>query len=308
VNPRVATVALLALLVAIAALAFVQSYQRWLDPIIDTGRDLYIPEQLLHGAKLYRDIRYQYPPLAPYLLAAITAVIGHSLASYTAIGLAQSIVIAAALWIIGWRTAGAIAGFVAALFFIALSFCGASTWGANFLFPYSYGATIGMALLMISLASFLYERPILALTALFAASWCKVEYAVAAIVVVVILAFGRRISIRHLVSFDRGSHRDRCRDSVFSKSAGECVRRLADARSGGSRVLPERFGRCPVATQPAHGDSGRRRHRRNHVAAPLRTATDRRADRDRCQRSAREPRVFSRVGTAAIHRAAPGIP
>ena len=200
-NPRAATVALLALLVAIAALAFVQSYQRWLDPIIDTGRDLYIPEQLLHGAKLYRDIRYQYPPLAPYLLAAITAVIGHSLASYTAIGLAQSIVIAAALWIIGWRTAGAIAGFVAALFFIALSFCGASTWGANFLFPYSYGATIGMALLMISLASFLYERPILALTALFAASWCKVEYAVAAIVVVVILAFGRRISIRHLVSF-----------------------------------------------------------------------------------------------------------
>jgi len=110
VSSRTATFALLALLIVIAGLAFVQSYQRWLDPIIDTGRDLYIPEQLLHGATLYRDIRYQYPPLAPYLLAVITSVIGHSLASYTAIGLFQSLAIAIALWVVGRRTAGPIAG------------------------------------------------------------------------------------------------------------------------------------------------------------------------------------------------------
>jgi len=194
-------VALIALLLAIATLAFFQSYQRWLDPIIDAGRDLYIPEQLTHGARLYRDIRYQYPPLAPYLLAGITSVIGHSLPSYTAIGLLQSILIAGALWMIGRRTAGMLGGFTAPLFFIALSFCGASTWGANFLFPYSYGATIGMALLVVSLALFLYERPSLALVVLFAASWCKVEYAVAGVVVIVILAAGRRITIRHVVSF-----------------------------------------------------------------------------------------------------------
>ena len=193
VSSRTATIALITLLVAIAALAFLQSYQRWLDPIIDTGRDLYIPEQIDHGAKLYRDIRYQYPPLAPYLLAAVTAVIGHSLASYTAIGLAQSLIIAAALWVIGRKTAGPIAGFVAALFFVACSFCGASTWGANFLFPYSYAATIGMALLMIALALFLYERPWWAAVALFAASWCKVEYAIAAAIIVFVLASFRTI-------------------------------------------------------------------------------------------------------------------
>jgi hypothetical protein len=201
VSSRTATYALLALLVAIAALAFVQSCQRWLDPIIDTGRDLYIPEQLLHGARLYRDIRYQYPPLGPYLLAAITAVIGHSLAAYTAIGLLQSLVIAAGLWVVGRRAAGAIAGFVAALFFVALSFCGASTWGANFLFPYTYAATIGMALLMIALALFLYDRPGWAVAALFAASWCKVEYCVAALVVLAILGVARRVSIRAIASF-----------------------------------------------------------------------------------------------------------
>ncbi len=196
-----ASVALIALLFAIAVLAFAQSYQCWLDPIIDTGRDLYIPEQLAHGAKLYRDIRYQYPPLAPYLLATITAVIGHSLASYTAIGLVQSVAIAVALWIIGRRTAGTIGGFVAPLLFIALSFCGASTWGANFLFPYSYGATIGMAFLVTSLALFICEHPAVALVALLTASWCKVEYAVAAVIIIAILTAGRRISLRHVATF-----------------------------------------------------------------------------------------------------------
>ncbi|MDQ6799791.1 MAG: hypothetical protein M3041_03035 [Acidobacteriota bacterium] len=203
-SSRTATFALLALLVVIAGLAFIQSYQCWLDPIIDTGRDLYIPEQLGHGAKLYRDIRYQYPPLAPYLLAAATAVLGHSLASYTAIGLLQSIIIAAALWVVGRRTAGITAGFVASLFFVALSFCGASTWGANFLFPYSYAATIGMTLLMISLALFVCERPTAALVALFGASWCKVEYAIAALVILLILGIGRRISVRAIAAFAIG--------------------------------------------------------------------------------------------------------
>ena len=82
----------IAVLLIVAAVAFIQSYQRWLDPIIDTGRDLYIPEQLLNGARLYGDIRYQYPPLAPYVLAVLTSVVGHSLAAYTVIGLLQSIV------------------------------------------------------------------------------------------------------------------------------------------------------------------------------------------------------------------------
>jgi hypothetical protein len=202
---RLADIALVALLLSIAVLAFAQSYQRWLDPIIDTGRDLYIPEQIGHGAKLYRDIRYQYPPLAPYLLAAITSVIGHSLAAYAWIGIAQSVVIAAGLWMIGRRVAGQIGGFVAALFFVALSFTGASTWGANFIFPYSYGATIGMALLIASLAAFLFERPSIALAALLVASWCKVEYAVAAVFIVVVLAAARRISLRQAAGFAAGA-------------------------------------------------------------------------------------------------------
>lgn len=189
---------LIATVIAVAAFAFIQSYARWLDPIIDTGRDLYIPEQLLRGAKLYRDIRYQYPPLAPYLLALITGGIGHSLASYMAIGIAQSVTIAASLWVALRRPLPA---FAAVLSFVAISFCGASTWGANFIFPYSYGATIGMASLCIALAAFVRSRNAIAIGALVLASGCKAEYAVAGLVIMVILTIARRIALRQAAAY-----------------------------------------------------------------------------------------------------------
>jgi hypothetical protein len=192
------TAVLIATAIAVAAIAFIQSYARWLDPIIDTGRDLYIPEQLARGAKLYRDIRYQYPPLAPYLLALITGGIGHSLAAYMAIGIAQSVTIAASLWMALRRPMPA---FAAVLSFAAISFCGASTWGANFLFPYSYGATMGMALLCMALASFVHDRNGIAISALVLASWCKVEYAVAALVIVTVLAIAKRITLRQVAAY-----------------------------------------------------------------------------------------------------------
>ena len=194
-------IALIALLVVLAAISLAQSWNRWLDPIIDTGRDLYIPEQIAHGTTLYRDIRYEYPPLAPYLLAAITSVIGHSLASYTAIGLLQSIVIVIGLWLALRRTAGVLAAFVAALCFVALSMAGASTWGANFVFPYTYAATLGMMFLVIALAAFLYERAGLAIAALVAASWCKVEYAAGAALIVIVLLIARRLRSQYALAF-----------------------------------------------------------------------------------------------------------
>jgi len=214
---------LIAILTVIAVVALAQSWQRWLDPIIDTGRDLYIPEQLLAGTALYGDIRYQYPPLAPYLLAAITAAIGHSLAAYIAIGIAQSAAVAAGLWIALRRAAGETAAFAATLMFVAMSLCGASTWGANFIFPYAYASTIGMALLVGALAAFVCARNGLALALLVGASWCKVEYAVAAVVIVTIVAIARRITLRQLVAFAAaaavtGACFYAIRDNIFAAS------------------------------------------------------------------------------------------
>jgi hypothetical protein len=195
-DTRHPTPILIGTVIAVAAIAFAQSYARWLDPIIDTGRDLYIPEQIARGAKLYRNIRYQYPPLAPYLLALITGAIGHSLAAYVAIGIAQSATIAASLWIALRRPLPA---FAATVSFVAICFCGGTLW--NFIFPYSYGATIGMTLLSIALAAFVHARNAIAIGALVLASWCKVEYAVAALVIVIVLTIARRITWRHVAAY-----------------------------------------------------------------------------------------------------------
>jgi hypothetical protein len=191
----------LLVLAAVATLAFIQSYARWLNPLIDTGRDLYIPEQLLRGARLYGDIRYQYPPLAPYLLALITRVIGHSLAAYLAIGLAQSLAAATALYLAARKAAGMVGAFGATLLFIALCFTNATTWGVTWLFPYSYAATFGMTFLLIALAALLHERPALAMAALVAASWCKIELAAAAALIVFGLTVARRIPLRFALAW-----------------------------------------------------------------------------------------------------------
>lgn len=191
----------IAIVGAVALLAFAQSYLRWLHPLIDTGRDLYIPEQLAHGAKLYRDIRYQYPPLAPYLLALITALIGHSLASYMAIGIAQSFAAASALYVAARKAAGALGAFAATLLFVCLCFTNATTWGVTWIFPYSYAATFGMTFLLIALAAVLHDRPWIAVTALLLAAWCKVELAAAAMLIVFGLTIVRRLAPRHAMAW-----------------------------------------------------------------------------------------------------------
>lgn len=191
---------MLGAILAVMAIAAAQSWNRWLDPIIDTGRDLYIAERLGEGARLYRDIRYEYPPLAPYLLAAITRMTGSSLAGFALIGLGQSIAIAALLLLIAAKFAGRRAGFAAALLFAALNFCGASTHGANFVFPYTYAATFGMLFLLGVVAAAAWGWPRLAVLAALAASWCKVEYCIAALLVVIALTAARKLRVRDLIA------------------------------------------------------------------------------------------------------------
>jgi hypothetical protein len=201
---RAADLILPLILVALAVLALAQSWARWLDPIIDTGRDLYIPGALLRGGRLYRDIRYEYLPLAPYLLAAIRKLIGGDLAAYIAIGIVQGAAVAAVLWRLGAAAGNRMAGFMSALLFVAFSFTGASTWGANFVFPYSYAATLGVLFLLVyELAFHRYlfggrtARWLAALIVFGALSaWCKVEYALAVGTTFVLLAVLHRLPLR----------------------------------------------------------------------------------------------------------------
>src|SRR5437868_11709522 len=48
----------------------------WNDPVIDFGRELYVPLKITQGKVLYRDIAYFNGPLSPYFNALVFKVLG----------------------------------------------------------------------------------------------------------------------------------------------------------------------------------------------------------------------------------------
>jgi hypothetical protein len=166
------------------------TWQRWGDVIIDCGRELDTPKQLLAGKLLYRDVRYWYGPLAPYLNALLYRVFGVHVSTLTAAGLTS----AALLVGLGYRVVRLFAGrYAASSAAVALLFidCFAQLYGYNlyqFALPYAYPATYGLVTATASLyfllrhvrknrpADFLLSCLFLSLTAL-----CKIETIVAAL-------------------------------------------------------------------------------------------------------------------------------
>jgi hypothetical protein len=59
-------------------LAFL-SWNRWIEPYVDSGRELMVPWRISQGEALYRDVRFYYGPLAPVLAAAVDSLAGRSL-------------------------------------------------------------------------------------------------------------------------------------------------------------------------------------------------------------------------------------
>jgi 4-amino-4-deoxy-L-arabinose transferase-like glycosyltransferase len=120
----------------------------WNDPIVDFGRELYVPWQITQGKVLYRDIAYFNGPLSPYFNALVFAVFGVSLRSIVLVNL---ILLALLTWMI-WRllarladrftaTAGCLV-FLTVFAFIQLVGIG----NYNFVTPYSHELTHGLVL------------------------------------------------------------------------------------------------------------------------------------------------------------------
>ncbi len=70
------------LLLAATTAAGLWAGGRWLDPMSDPGLWWSLTERLVSGEQLYRDIRLQYGPLSPYLLAGAGRVFGLSAFSF----------------------------------------------------------------------------------------------------------------------------------------------------------------------------------------------------------------------------------
>ncbi len=128
------------------------TWQRWGDPIIDSGREMDTPKQLAAGKLLYRDVRYWYGPLAPYVHAGLYRVFGAKLEVLTTAGLCLSGLLASVSYRLLRLYAGRVSSAVGAIAVLTMNAFGAYGFPNifNFVLPYSFPAVYGT---VISLAS-----------------------------------------------------------------------------------------------------------------------------------------------------------
>jgi hypothetical protein len=126
----------------VAALLAWSTWGHWGDIQIDCGRELYVPLEVLRGKLVYRDFWYPYGPLTPYVEAVLVAEFGRHLAVFYLFGLTVTLASALFLFELGRMLAGVAIGTAAAL---ALILQGFEPWAFNFIFPYAYAATLGLA-------------------------------------------------------------------------------------------------------------------------------------------------------------------
>lgn len=180
------------------------TWQGWGHPIIDLGREVYVPSQLREGRLLYRDIAYNYGPIAPYAAAALTAIFGDTLAVHAWWGAAIGLATMAGLYALGCFLGVRSVGFAAALLFVLFSFFAQSTFGCNYILPYAQAATLSMAMAIWSLHQLMvylyrgHSRRSLYLGAglMIAAIFTKQEVGVAIALTWLIAAWAHRVAVR----------------------------------------------------------------------------------------------------------------
>jgi hypothetical protein len=138
------------LIVAVVCLLQI-SWRKWPDPLIDFGRELYLPWRLSEGAVLYRDLDANYGPLSHYFNALIFRITGVGYIHLVWVNFAIYLAILALIYAglrIGW---GRLAAFVGSLVFVTVfsfnQLQGVANY--NYLSPYSHETTHGFLLVLI---------------------------------------------------------------------------------------------------------------------------------------------------------------
>jgi len=185
-----------------AAAMVAWTWRTWTDPLVDFGRELYVPWQINLGQRLYGDIAYFNGPLSPYLNALFMHVFGVSLTTLLAANMAITAAILALLYWLLDAAADRLTAVVACLFFVAVFGFGrvVAIAGFNYLSPYSHEMTHGIALSLAALACLYLPRRfgvgnVVAAGALAGLTFLtKVEVAFACIVAVCV-GFALRVAV-----------------------------------------------------------------------------------------------------------------
>jgi hypothetical protein len=120
----------------------------WPDPIVDFGRELYVPWSLLSGRRLYADLAYLHGPLSPHLNALWFALDGTSLASLVHLNLAILAAVVVLLYAMLRDVSDRLGAAIGCVSFVVLFAFGQLTGIGNYnwVTPYSHEMTHGIAL------------------------------------------------------------------------------------------------------------------------------------------------------------------
>ena len=124
------------------------SWRTWPDPLVDFGRELYVPWALTRGRVLYRDIASLFGPLSPYVNALWFRMFGVSLLTLAVCNLVIFAALIAGIHrlirIATNRVTAAATGLTCLVLFGFSQYV--ATGNYNFVSPYSHEATHGLAL------------------------------------------------------------------------------------------------------------------------------------------------------------------
>ena len=122
------------------------SWLKWGDLIIDSGREMYVPSQVLAGRLLYRDIFYQYGPFAPYFNALFFKILGVHLRALILSGAIAATGTAILVYKLSKIYLGSLFSTFSALTFIFVFAFGqyVPLGNYNFILPFSYAAAYGV--------------------------------------------------------------------------------------------------------------------------------------------------------------------
>lgn len=133
---------------ALFAVMLVQSWHRWLHPIIDHGREINLPARILAGETLYRDAQFLYGPFAPYFNAFLYRIFGVHLSVAHASGAVCAALITLMIYWLSRRMMGAWESAVTTGLMIVV--CAFQPRG-NYVQPYTYAALYGLVFALASL-------------------------------------------------------------------------------------------------------------------------------------------------------------
>ena len=183
-----------------AAASLAANWLRWINPFVDSGREMNVPARLAAGERLYRDIVFYYGPAGPWLQALVLRVSGGagplpppSHRSWLPLEIA-CLALAAAILFLLYRLAAAAGGPRSALAAtgLAAAFCLGAPHGGAFVFPYSASSLYALAGALLALTASLrlpgWRRRALVATGLALALTARAEIGAATTLILLIAA------------------------------------------------------------------------------------------------------------------------